>query len=148
MGEVKRVDEAGNLTLPTTRPPSYDAITTPTTSRQAPPISIGATNPYTAFASQKSMLAAYILCFPFGFLGLHHFYLGRPAFGVLYILTLGVGGLGWIIDFFRMPSLVREANERLSYPAGWQSVSVIDAYLMWFPFGMFGKQGVRRLRLL
>lgn len=143
MGEQRTPDNAGKRILPTTQPRSYDAITP--TPRLVPPIYVAASDPHVAFTpthfvSEKSLLTAYLLCFPLGFLGLHHFYLGRPAFGVLYILTLGVGGLGWLVDFFRMPCLVREANRRQSYPsAELQRVSVIDAYLMWLPFGIFGK---------
>ena len=48
--------------------------------------------------------------FPLGFLGLHHFYLRRPKWGVLYLLTGGCAVIGWLIDFFRLPSLVRETN--------------------------------------
>ena len=54
---------------------------------------------------------AYKLIFPLGFLGLHHFYLRRPGWGVLYMLTFGCLAIGWIVDFFRLPSLVRETNE-------------------------------------
>ncbi|XP_076452574.1 uncharacterized protein LOC143288158 [Babylonia areolata] len=53
---------------------------------------------------------AYILCFPLGFTGLHHFYLRRYGWGVLYLLTLGVFGIGWLIDWFRLPLLVKECN--------------------------------------
>ena len=56
---------------------------------------------------------AYILAFPFGLLGLHHFYLGRPGWGVLYLFTLGLFGVGWLVDLCRMVCLVREANQRV-----------------------------------
>jgi len=61
--------------------------------------------------SHKSVCEAYILCIPFGILGLHHFYLRRYVFGFLYFFTLGLGGVGWIVDIFRMPQLVRYANK-------------------------------------
>ena len=56
---------------------------------------------------------AYVLAFPLGFLGLHHFYLNRPGWGFLYFFSLGCFGVGWILDLFRMPCLVKEANQRL-----------------------------------
>jgi len=33
-----------------------------------------------------------------GILGLHRFYLGHHGMGILYILTLGLCGIGWLID--------------------------------------------------
>ncbi len=56
---------------------------------------------------------AYLLLFPLGFLGLHHAYLNRPCWCILYICTFGCLGVGWIIDFFRMPFLVREYNKKV-----------------------------------
>jgi len=49
----------------------------------------------------------------FNFLGLHHYYLHRPAWGIAYTFTGGLLGIGWLCDLFRIPSLVREANDRL-----------------------------------
>ncbi len=56
---------------------------------------------------------AYLLLFPLGFLGLHHAYLNRPCWFILYFCTFGCLGVGWIIDFFRLPSMVREYNEKM-----------------------------------
>ncbi|XP_072020788.1 uncharacterized protein [Amphiura filiformis] len=56
---------------------------------------------------------AYILAFPLGIFGAHHFYLNRPGLGIVYFCTLGIFGLGWIVDLFRMPALVRDANLRI-----------------------------------
>lgn len=55
----------------------------------------------------------YVLAGPLGFLGLQHFYLGRSRWGVLYLLTFGLLGIGWIADLIRMPWLVEDANRRL-----------------------------------
>lgn len=41
---------------------------------------------------------AFILCLLLGFVGAHKFYEGKPGMGILYILTLGLFGIGWIID--------------------------------------------------
>ncbi|KAJ8311446.1 hypothetical protein KUTeg_010801 [Tegillarca granosa] len=57
---------------------------------------------------------AYILWFPCGLLGFHHFYLNRPGWGILYFFTFGILGIGWMIDFFRLPCLVKEYNRSLS----------------------------------
>lgn len=48
----------------------------------------------------------------FGALGFHRFYLNKPATGVLWILTGGLGMVGAIYDFFTMSGQVREANIR------------------------------------
>ena len=59
---------------------------------------------------QKTVDDAYVLWFPFGLLGFHHFYLERPGWGFLYAFTFGCLGIGWIVDACRMPSLVKECN--------------------------------------
>jgi len=46
----------------------------------------------------------------FGFLGAHRFYYGRPVSGTIYLFTLGLLGIGWIIDLFLIPSMDREAD--------------------------------------
>jgi TM2 domain-containing membrane protein YozV len=47
--------------------------------------------------------------------GLHRFYLGKVGTGVLYLCTAGFGYIGTIIDFFRLPRMIREANLQLQY---------------------------------
>ena len=39
----------------------------------------------------KSKVTAVLLCFFFGFIGIHRFYLGRPFSGVMYILFCWTG---------------------------------------------------------
>lgn len=36
----------------------------------------------------------------FGFTGSHRFYYGRPITGTIWFFTLGLLGIGWLIDFF------------------------------------------------
>lgn len=50
-------------------------------------------------ASPKSRLAAAALCFFFGCLGIHRFYVAKIGTGVLMILTLGGLGVWALIDF-------------------------------------------------
>lgn len=47
----------------------------------------------------KSQIVALLLCFFLGLLGIHRFYLGYTGMGILYLLTLGLLGIGWLIDF-------------------------------------------------
>ena len=48
--------------------------------------------------SPKSMLVLIILWFFFGVLGVHYFYAGRVGIGILWLLTGGMLGIGWIVD--------------------------------------------------
>ncbi|MBE0596754.1 MAG: TM2 domain-containing protein [Desulfuromonadales bacterium] len=60
----------------------------------------------------------------FGFTGAHRFYFGKPVTGTLWFLTLGLLGIGWLIDLFLIPSMDRQADlryrsGRLSYNLAW-----------------------------
>jgi len=46
----------------------------------------------------------------FGFMGAHRFYLGKWATGILYLVTLGIFGMGLICDFWTLNSQVSELN--------------------------------------
>ena len=47
-----------------------------------------------------------------GFTGAHRFYFGRKATGILWFLTAGLLGIGWLVDFFLIPALERDADRR------------------------------------
>ncbi|PVZ94900.1 hypothetical protein DDQ50_11425 [Amnibacterium flavum] len=47
-----------------------------------------------------------------GLFGIQHFYLGRPVRGIVYLLTLGVFGIGTIVDLITMYWQVRDINMR------------------------------------
>ncbi len=59
-------------------------------------------NQHIYYASGKSKVVAFILCFFFGVFGAHYFYVGRLGMGILYLFTFGIGGLGWLIDIIRI----------------------------------------------
>ncbi len=70
-----------------------------------------------------------------GFLGSHRFYYGKPISGTIYFLTLGLLGIGWIIDLFLIPGMDREADQKykegqIDYTAAWALLAFLG------PFGV------------
>lgn len=49
--------------------------------------------------SSKSWIAAVLLCFFLGNLGVHRFYVGKVGTGILWLLTFGLFGIGSVVDF-------------------------------------------------
>lgn len=70
----------------------------------------------------------------FGFIGAHRFYYGKPVSGTLYFFTLGLLGIGWIVDFFLIPSMDREAD--FKYASGKIDYSLAFIFLTFL--GIFG----------
>lgn len=52
-----------------------------------------------AATSDKTMVAAALLCFFLGSFGFHRFYVGKVGTGILMLLTLGLLGIWTLIDF-------------------------------------------------
>ncbi len=52
----------------------------------------------TVNSNDKSLAVAVVLWFFLGIIGIHRFYLGHIGIGVLYLLTGGLCGIGWLID--------------------------------------------------
>ena len=46
----------------------------------------------------KSKWVTFFLCLFFGALGIHKFYEGKVIFGIIYLLTAGLFGIGVIVD--------------------------------------------------
>ncbi len=70
----------------------------------------------------------------FGFMGAHRFYYGRQITGVIWFFTLGLLGIGWLIDLFLIPMLDRSADRR--YAAGRYDYST--AWILLVFLGIFG----------
>lgn len=48
--------------------------------------------------SEKNKIVAFVLCFFLGYMGVHHFYVGKIGYGIVYFFTMGIFGFGWLID--------------------------------------------------
>lgn len=67
----------------------------------------GTTNVYTTVSynsqpsnvSDKNKWITFLLAFLVGWLGVHRFYVGKIGSGVAWLLTGGVFGIGWFIDW-------------------------------------------------
>ncbi|MCW1885731.1 TM2 domain-containing protein [Luteolibacter flavescens] len=70
----------------------------------------------------------------FGVTGAHRFYFGRPITGVIWFCTLGLFGIGWLIDLFLIPGMERAAARK--YATGPVDYSV--AWILQTFLGVFG----------
>jgi TM2 domain-containing membrane protein YozV len=73
----------------------------------------------------------------FGFTGSHRFYYGKPVTGTIYFFTLGLLLIGWIVDFFLIPSMDRQAD--IKFRAG-----RYDYNVAWILLTFLGVLGVHR----
>jgi TM2 domain-containing membrane protein YozV len=74
----------------------------------------------------------------FGFLGAHRFYYGKPVTGTIYFFTLGLLGIGWLVDLFLIPAMDREAD--LRFRSG-----RLDYSLAWVLLTFLGLLGIHRM---
>lgn len=80
-----------------------------------------------------SVTVGYLLWI-FGFTGAHRFYYGRPVSGTIWFFTLGLCGIGWLVDAFLIPGMDRKADMRFT-PG---PVDYNVAYLLLTFLGIFG----------
>ena len=73
-----------------------------------------------------------------GFTGAHRFYYGKPVTGTIWFFTLGLLGIGWLIDLFLIPAMDRQAD--LKFRAG-----RINYSLAWILLAFLGLFGVHRM---
>ena len=74
----------------------------------------------------------------FGFTGSHRFYYGKPVSGTIWFFTLGLLGIGWLVDAFLIPGMNRTAA--LRFRAG-----PIDYNLAWVLLTFCGLLGFHRM---
>jgi len=88
-------------------------------------------------SSTHNILIGYLLWI-FGFTGSHRFYYGQNITGTIYFFTLGLLGIGWVIDVFLIPSMDRKAD--IKYTQG-----NIDYDVSWLLLTFLGILGVHRM---
>ncbi len=57
--------------------------------------------PMAATGGNTNDAVALFLCIFLGAFGVHKFYEGKPRMGLLYLCTMGLLGIGWIVDIIR-----------------------------------------------
>ena len=82
--------------------------------------------------NSHSKIIGYILWI-FGFMGAHRFYYGKPVTAVIWFFTLGLLGIGWLIDLFLIPAMDDEADERfkegaINYSVAWILLTFLGAF--------------------
>ena len=87
-------------------------------------------------SSSHSKVIGYVLWI-FGFMGAHRFYYGKPITGTIWFCTLGLLGVGWLIDLFLIPRMDRAAD--LRYKTG-----RVDFNIAWLLLTFLGYFGVHR----
>jgi TM2 domain-containing membrane protein YozV len=86
-----------------------------------------------------SLVFGYLLWI-FGFTGSHRFYYGKTVSGIIYFFTLGLLGIGWLVDIFLIPGMDRDAD--LMFADG-----PIDYNVAWILLVFLGIFGVHRFYL-
>lgn len=96
----------------------------------------GATRLSTGWPDTHLKIMGYLLWL-FGFTGAHRFYYGKQVTGTIWFFTLGLLGIGWLVDFFLIPGMDEEAD--LKYHPG-----PLDYNLSWILLTFLGVFGVHR----
>jgi TM2 domain-containing membrane protein YozV len=76
----------------------------------------------------------------FGFTGSHRFYYGKPVSGTIWFFTLGLLGIGWLIDLFLIPGMDKQAD--LRFRGG-----TVDYNVCWILLTFLGLLGIHRFYL-
>ena len=79
-----------------------------------------------------SLLFGYVLWI-FGFTGSHRFYFGKPISGTIWFFTLGLFGVGWLIDVLLIPWMERSAERRywpgpIGYNVSWMLLTFLGVF--------------------
>ncbi len=73
----------------------------------------------TSLAPRKLGTAYALMLFSFvGVCGIQHFYMGKTGRGLLWLFTVGLFGVGLIVDLFTLPQQIKNINARRSVGIG------------------------------
>lgn len=86
-----------------------------------------------------SIVIGYIVWI-FGFFGAHRFYYGKQISGTIWFFTLGLAGIGWLIDLFLIPGMDRRAQRRFT-------PGPVDYTMAWILLTFLGLFGIHRFYL-
>ena len=87
--------------------------------------------------NSHSKIIGYVLWI-LGFTGAHRFYYGKPVTGTIWLFTLGLLGIGWLIDVFLIPGMDDKADKRFKEGR-------YDYSLAWLLLTFLGPLGLHRL---
>jgi len=79
-----------------------------------------------ASSDSKDKKTALLLCIFLGWLGAHHFYIGNTGTGILYLLTFGLFGIGWIVDIFKILGAKRIVSGQKIYSNSLLTADIIS----------------------
>lgn len=108
------------------------------------------------YAESHSVAVGYLFWL-IGFTGAHRFYYGKTITGAIWFFTLGLFGIGWLVDVFLIPAMNREAGQyfypgQTDYSVAWillmfcggfgihrfYQAKFFTGLLFLFTFGLFG----------
>lgn len=83
--------------------------------------------PYVMNARGINPIAYTLIVLFLGVFGVHRFIDGSIGMGILYLLTAGLCGIGWVIDLIKAIIALLKGNKDNEYLLQWQKVIVTDS---------------------